>query len=268
MLINEVISRVRRYYPSEYTPGEMYTWCDEVSSQLLINERYMYKEEKLPIAADGCILLPENVGIENVENIICNGAVLKKTAFQDVLVQHGRPAVKLPANGGTATVVYLLPYQPIRLSKYNGRTKLDKEKHIIKIYSGCFLPGDILRIKMNNEYLQNIPLFSVDWGKWDDTEDSVECYILDVAEGSLDSAAASEYAEAEITRSVTEATVCDAPFDNMYVDYCLAKIAEYQRDWSAYAQYSQLYQARYESYRKWINERMPKESKELIGWWH
>lgn len=78
MYIGEVIRRAQSYYPSEYDINEMYSWCDEVSSMLAIEDRNVFVKEILYPDSKGQILLPANVGFENVISVSADGKTLKK----------------------------------------------------------------------------------------------------------------------------------------------------------------------------------------------
>lgn len=266
MYINEAIERADSYYPNEYDLTEKYLWCDEVSSMLAIEDRRIYRERRLPVSRDGTILLPENVTIEYIDKIIYKNKVLEK---QDART-FGRNVINVNSvinngndvnEGEYITVIYLVPYEPIRLVKYNGDMQIDTETDTIKIKSCEFITGDTLVIKAGDVTIANVPLLDIEF----DT-DGEYMYKLVCGAGSL-----SEIAETDttgtITRYVTDKTVCDAPYDGMYIDYILAKINMYQRDMTAYNQHIMAFNSRLAAYKNWVNEHSAKDEGKFKNWW-
>lgn len=272
MYINEVIRLVRNYYPSEYDLAEMYVWCNEVSSMLLIEDRNVYRSVTLPVSADGTFLLPEGVSMENVEYVTAGNMVLEKQDMRSYggrkVYIKGRGGIELPANTRktpSVTVDYMQPYVPIRLAKYSGALSLDTENGSFELPRCEFVPGDMLIIKLTGdgeeaETFENVPLLAVEAGS------DLDTYKCIVPEDAFSDAEITE-GEAVITRVITEKTVCDAPFDNMYVEYLLAKINLYQHDVDTYNQYMTMFNSRLGAYRNWLIKRMPSDDCRLKNWW-
>ena len=271
MYINDVIRLVRNYYPSEYDLAEMYLWCDEVSSMLTIEDRQTYREKQLPVSSDGTILLPEGVNIDYVDRIIYKNIVLKKqdarTAGKKYInikgcngfVEHENERA---SPGDVVTVIYLQPYEPIRLVKYNGRITVEPESDCMWIDTCEFIPGDTLIVKADTVSGTKVPLFDV---KYDSSSESPHKLIC--SSDSLSEFYNMVYDDGSITRYVTDKTVCDAPFDGMYVDYLLAKINLYQRDMNTYNQHITLFNSRLAAYKSWLAERCTNDDCNLINWW-
>lgn len=69
---------------------------------------------------------------------------------------------------------------------------------------------------------------------------------------------------------MAEETIPPAPYDRMYLDFILAKICYYQRDYDAYNQHIISFNSKLEDYAKWYIERnMPvRETKNTVkNWW-
>ncbi|MGN0183017.1 MAG: hypothetical protein ACI4DP_11535 [Candidatus Ornithomonoglobus sp.] len=271
MFINEVLRKVRKYYPSEYEPEEMYGWCNEVSSKLSIEERQVYKRKNLPIAKDGTVLLPEGVDILHVERMIAGGFELEKKDYRNyglVTIQRGgRTAIVIPEKQRSShivSVIYLEPYIPIRMVKYSGKIHaLTGDETAIGIGTDNeFIPGDWLKITIGENKYKNIPVMDITHS----TNPDGLCLLI-TPEDALSEIITQTPADGIITRTITEKTVCDAPYDAMYVDYLLMKICEYQRDWTAYAQYKQRYESLYDDYRKFVEERKPAKDTGWKNWW-
>lgn len=253
--INEVLRRVRSYLPSEYGTGELYTWCNEVSAMLAVDDRIVYREIRPPLADDGTILLPDGVRMENVVRIFDGARELK-------LRPHRPPKAGRKAARGDVTVIYEEPYRPIRLVKYSGAATVDAARDRLYIHDCEFISGDTLSLTAGGVTYPGIPLISVEYDP-----DDPRGYILTVGEGALSGITGTDYENAEISRAVTDKTVCDAPYDMMYVDYLLAKIAQYQRDAAAYTASIAAFNSALSQYKSWLTARMPHRSDNFKNYW-
>ena len=65
----------------------------------------------------------------------------------------------------------------------------------------------------------------------------------------------------------SDETLCNTPYDVMYIDYVLAKIALYQRDFNAYNQHISLFNTRLDAYKRWRMSNPPHKSEALKNWW-
>lgn len=273
MFINDVIRNVQDLYPSEYDLGEMYMWCNEVSSMLLIEDRNVFKSVTLPVSEDGTFLLPEGVTMEYVEYITAGNLVLNK---KDMRSYGGRKIYIRGLNGferknpdiptQTVTVEYLEPYRPIRLSKYRGAVEFDADEGTFYIPVCEFVPGDILTIQIDagsddGQDLDKVPLLGVDY----DADRSK--YVCTVPAETFETLIQDTDDDTLITRIITERTVCDPPYDSMYIDYVLAKICYFQRDMSAYNQHMTAFNSRLDAYKRWLMGRMPSDDSTFKNWW-
>lgn len=276
MYINDVLRSVENFYPSKFSPSEMYMWCNEVSSMLSIEDRCTYKEIILPVAADNSILLPEGVRMENIESVISAGKVLNPADYRGydnrkIFFTHmnGIAVPTKPNVGPRVTVVYLVPYEPIRLVRYAGAVEIDKEKNIIYCAKSEFLPGDVLNLSLNvsgdtsDEDIFDILLFRTSY----DTQKNM--YALEIDAESAARANITHSDNAILRREVTDKTICDAPYDSMYIDYLLAKMNLVQHDMNTYNQYMASFNSRLDAYKRWIINRMPfdKDSSRFKNWW-
>ena len=272
MYINDVIKRVKAYYPSEYSLTEMYEWCDEVSAMLAIEDRRVYCEAQCAVASDGTILLPEGVNIEYIDRVIKGDTVLwrndVRTSGKKYINIKGQPT-KVMYNGERAspgesvTVIYIKPYVPIRLASYEGPARIDTNESSISIPKCEFIPCDIITIKDENDVtVRDVGIFDVQL-----TNDEEYPYKLICSGGVLYPLEGMTNGTYKIMRYVTDKTICDAPFDMMYVDYVLAQINKYQRDISSYNQYMSSFNTRLDAYRKWLAQRMPTDEAKFTNYW-
>ena len=264
MYINEVIEQARAYNPNEYSRREMLAWCDEVSAMLSVEDRIIYRERTLPVAKDRSVLLPEGVRFENIVKVYMGAAEVPKAAYKT----HGRH-IMLPhwlnfhykdsCYTDMVKVVYEEPYVPIRMPKYIGEIKVDRQAGTIVLNDCEFIPGDSLIIKTGDKVYENIHLMKTEYDP-----DNERAWVLDVSDipEALDGKA-----EAVVTRAITDKTVCGSPYDTMYIDYILAKIALFQKDMQTYSLYINRFDTKLSQYKQWLTSRMPHESTEMRNWW-
>ncbi len=266
MYINDVIRLVNSGYPSEYSPEEMYIWCDEVSSMLLAEDRQVYAETRLFPDRHGTVLLPEGVEFENVCYVTAGQHRLRKCDLRTL--RRGGHCVLATGSQDEVRVVYAKPYVPIRLIKYRGEASFDSETGCFSIDDCEFLPGDTLRISVKSAdggetaVLESVPLMSVVYDP-----DNLRRYICKTADGALAPLGLRSAADCVIERVITDKTVCAAPYDSMYIDYILAKINMYQRDMNAYNHHMTAFNSRLAAYRRWLVGRLPSDEGKLVNWW-
>lgn len=263
--INDVIERVEQLRPSEYDVSEMYMWCDEVSAMLTVEDRRFYREKKLIVGPDGCILLPEDISIENVEFILDGIKRIHKRDLRSVSHRH----ILLPHHTAgdtprTVRVVYFESYEPIRLTKYKGELVINKSDSSMIMNDCEFVSGDTLIIEDHNDFSDPIPLLKVRFAPDDET---CRRFVLYTAYGALDPLSKTHYTDAVVRRIVDEMTVCEPPFDSMYVDYIHAKISLYQGETSVYNQFMTSFNSKLAAYKKWLCALMPKVRREFTGWY-
>ena len=266
MYIQEVIRKVREIYPNEYSLRELYSWCDEVSAGLTQTDRPTYRECKLPVSADGTVVLPHGVKAEYIERVIADGRELNREDIRTLgkktinikgynsyveNTSHTRPS--------SVTVIYQKPYSPIRLPIYKGRSEIDAENGIIYVDNNEFITNDILIVQTGDKTLSELPLIATSYSAEKDKIALEFGVALDIDTGV--------YETTTITRVVTEETVCDAPFDSMYVDYILAQIGRFQGDNTAYNGNMVLYNGKLQQYKTWLVQRMPNDNNTFKNWW-
>ena len=248
MYINEAIRRAQSYCPSEYSVSEMYTWCDEVSSMLTIEDREIFQKVTLAPDLNGDIILPEDVGFENVRAVIYNGKYLKKTDLRTV---RDLGDIKSPVD-----IVFSMPYIPIRQANYRGEIIFDKTESAITVHTDMYRAGDSVNISVGDKSAE-LSVFDVKF-----TQNGFKLYV---PKGSIDDFSDTE--DGTVCRIITDKTVCDAPYDGMYVDYLIAKICMYQRDFNTYNQFMTAFNSRLDAYKRWITNNIPQDGGKLYGWW-
>lgn len=248
MYIEDVIRQVEKLCPSEYDSREMYLWCDEVSAMLMIEDRNVFVKECFRPDSKGRILLPDGVKFENIISASVNGKSLKKEDLSGFKTNT--------ASGTEVMLVYLKPYTPIRVLSYNGEAIIDRDASNIVITDSGFRVGDNINITVADK-TKTLPVL--------DVKQVENGYVLCVPDGALDGFDESEVVKIE--RIVTDKTVCDAPYDSMYIDYIIAKICMYQRDFDTYNQFMTSFNSRLTAYKKWIINQLPQAGGKLENWW-
>lgn len=260
MYINDTIRLAQSYFPSEFSVSDMYIWCNEVSSMLVTEDRYIYKETAVHIDKDGTLLLPPGVRLEHIERIYSEKDEIPK----ETLIGISRSRFKAPITNKTVNVIYQSPFEPIRLVKYSGSGEITDGK--IHIPDCGFVPDDMIIIQINPE-TDNV-IITEPTAVYDITYDETQAnkYILHIFEDVTNNLHGA-YDNITITRYVTDKTVCEAPFDSMYTDYILAKINLYQRDTVAYNQHMASFNSRLDAYKKWLMSRLPQKRADFRNWW-
>ncbi len=252
MYINDVIDRVKKYFPSEYSDKEMYEWCDEVGAMLAIEDKCMYNLVTLTPDSEGCVMLPPEVEIHNIISVSHEGQELSKNDIREVEEEKLLVGVTTPVR-----VVYLVPYKPIRQTEYSGPAMI--EGNTITIPIDGFYKYDTLNLKTGDDE-REISIIASEC-----MSELPKKYRLTTFESELSGLAG----EIDVTlkRRITDKTLAHSPYDMMYADYLMAKIALYQRDYNTYSQFMTSFNSRLSAYKKWLVNHMPQAVRKLENWW-
>lgn len=255
MYLNEVISDVRRVLPNEYTSREIYRWCDELSALLMREYKKVFQRVQLK-SENGCFFLPDEAC--EVFAVIADGKEipnrdLRTAGFSIEYTTDGYVLVDIndiPKN--SITVIYQLSYIPVRYvddtvtllgledDEYGHRVRLSWPLDI--------RAGDTVDVAFDDtKYTLHILHMTAD----DDGQILMFKEDLPVLDG--------QYKEVKLTRHITEMTVCPAPYDSMYVDFCTMKIAWYQRNFSVYAYIKNAFSDKLLRYEKYLRRNAQKE---------
>lgn len=252
MYIRDVIERVKTYYPSEYDEKEMYPWCDEVSSMIAVEDKCAYAEVTLVSDGENCVMLPSDVEFHNIVSVRVGNNEVKKSNLKL------EPYCRLNTGvSGEVTVVYLVPYSPIRAVEYKGEAEC--VGNIIYLAFNPFKPGDTA-VLATAEGERFITVIGVHYAP-----DMKNPFAVTVGEGQLEGVEGT--VDVTVTRQVTDKTLCHAPYDTMYVDYVMSKIALYQRDYQMYNQFMTSFNSRMDAYKRWLINYVPQDGGKLINWW-
>ena len=249
MYVNEAVELACNYAPNEYNIKNFYIWIDEVNAMLTMEDKEIYCVIKLPIANDRSILIPQPLNIEHIVSVECDGKAYDKN---DICVRD-RYTWLIPGRGRIATVTYQKQYEPIRQTKYKGDVIISGNSFDLPYNTDLFQIGDsVIFITQDGDKYE---LHIMDMEPTEKNRSMYNTYTFQQVSAHIPTD--NTYQGATIARIITDRTVCEAPFDTMYVDYLIAKINLYQHDNDAYSQYMASFNSRLDTYKRWLNSRMP-----------
>lgn len=278
MYINEVIRRCDLYCPNEYSLCEKYTWCDDLSAMLTQEHDRRYAAVRVKKGRDDTYLLPEGITYEMIDSILYHGREIKKYDWRSykILYLHlPRHEIFIPEGccgiSGDIEVVYIKPHEKIRDTVIEGTISFAIDNSFT-FKGGGIRAGDTVNIRAKKvpggeiaEAL-NVPILSCDMTK---NYNEFRAYTVEGAFDSIFSKAegVAMGTTGEIRRVVTEETVCPPPYDLMYVDYVMAQICFYQRDFATYNRHMTNFNQRLSAFDAWLQKRRVQEKKnEIINW--
>ena len=284
MYINEVLRQCDTLCPNEYSESEKYNWCDELSAMLMQEVCKKYEKVTVEKNINGEYVLPEGVTFEMVDRIIDCGREINKYDFRSYGIQYlygirGRFIVPEEiAMRDSLDFVYLKKHEPIRKIIIDGEVTFYDDG--FKFIDCDLREGDSVIVNCNGITFENVPILNVeeerinmeagekaDWRAR--TAVVPEGTFSELTKGSVFLGSFEEVVcNAHIERIVTDETVCDAPYDRMYIDYINAQICYYQRNYNTYNQHINLFNQRLNSYTIWLQQRNPQNKDgKFINWW-
>lgn len=233
--------------PNQYTLEEKLCWCDEVSAEIGRNIIKQYGVIETAADKSGEITLPSDITFDLVERIIIDGITYRKSDFRSFNLGSKGSSGYIPRE--KIKVVYLDLPKPIRKTDIRGEFKTGE--NYIEIENPPFVCGDKLMITKLESAEDNA-----------DPSKSVYAYAVEVDETKIvldrDCIEAETSAILEISRVINDTTVIDSPpYDRMYVEYILSKIALYQHDYAGYNAHMMQYNSLFEAARREYITRSP-----------
>ncbi len=240
MKLLQAIEMANSLCPNSFTLEEKLRWCDEVTAGIRRNIKKVYTAIETTAGAGTEINWPDNFAFEDLELAFFNGSPMDKLDLRSLLTDP--TTISKP---GTLRLVFLEQPLPVRQITVQG--EFDLSENFIKMPSPPFVTGD---------FIEWVALPSKDAvPDWNNSR--IGCVIDQVYDGLVfdeDMFTPQTAAPLAIRRMITDRTEVDeAPYDSMYVEYLLAKMALYQHDYNAYgahmAQYNNLYDALQRDYK-------------------
>ncbi len=246
MELLQVIKTVDQLCPNPYTQEEKLRWCDEVSAGIRRQIKKIYNTVETTVTSPGELILPDDIAFEDIETVYLNGKVIDKLDFRSFAEGDNSSSFSYPAK---IKLVFLTRSLPVRYVTIQGI--FDVSENFIKIDSPDLYPGDLIEWVL-------LPDVSAE-PDWDNAQ---SCYIVDQAYDGLvveeDTFTPQSAAPLAIRRVIDDLTEIDElPYDGMYVEYLLAKIALYQHDYTSYSAHMTQYNTLWEGLRKDYKTRSP-----------
>lgn len=246
MELLKVIETADNLCPNPYTQEEKLRWCDEVSAGIRREIKKIYDTIETTITSPEELTLPDDIDFEDIEVAYLNGIAIDKLDFRSFA------AGGLDRNFGCPIklkLVFLTRALPVRYVSLKGT--FDLSENFIKIDSPDLYPGDCIEwVALNNV---------TDEPNWSDAQ---RCYIVDqvydglvVEENAFTAQTAAPLAIRRVIDDLTE--IDELPYDGMYVEYILAKMALYQHDYVGYSAHMTQYNTLYEGLRRDYKNRAP-----------
>ena len=247
MEIMRAIERADELCPNPYTLEEKLSWCDEVTAELRRSVIKVYDSIETSVNARGELMLPDNIPFERVEAAFINGRRLEKQDFRSFAAGYNVVRGGIGC-GGRLRIVYLALPEPIRFPDIRG--EFNTGGNYIEISEAPFIVGDKLEIaKLTEEGEPNWEKAEIAFA----VEVTPDKVILD-----RDAVPPETSAALAIRRVINDVTAVDeAPYDRMYIEYILAKIALYQHDYVSYNAHMTQYNSLFETFRREVNSRGP-----------
>lgn len=229
MKITEAIGRADALYPNSYTREEKLNWAYELTAMIYEQYKKTYNSVEVFGGAEG-LQLPPSVLEEDVEGLYVDGTWYDKVdarSFEDLL---GRDAA--------VKIVYKVRPEPYEEPVYEGNYLV--QDNGITIPDTYFQAGDRLRITKEDS--------------------SAEYDIMEVDEDTYlfkDEFPYQGNTQLTIQHIVTADTPVPPPYDSMYIDYLLGKIAYYQNDYEEQNKHMAQFNAKLGEYANWYKQTNP-----------
>lgn len=235
MKILKAIEKADALCPNKYSLEEKIEWCDELSADLKRNVIKEYEVIETKSSSKGEITLPDGFDINNIECVYIGNTLIEKQDFRSFMVG----AKDLNVSLKKLKLVCLKQAERIRTTEIAG--VFNTGSNFIEIVLAPFVVGDKIQIT--------------------DDGANYESYVLEVQPEKMileeDVLIPKTATNLTIKRIITDETVVDSPYDNMYVEFLLAKMALYQHDYAGYNAHMVQYNSLYDSLRRDYKTRNP-----------
>ena len=246
MELLQAISTADTLCPNPFSQEEKLRWCDEVSAAIRREIKKIYNTIETRVSGPEELVLPEDIDFADIETAYVNGQLMDKVDFRSFAEGVVPPGVSFPA---TIRLVFLTRALPVRYVSLKGC--FDVGENFIKLDSPDLYPGDCIQwVALSN------PEEEPDWSEANRT------YIIDQAYDGLvvedNTFTPQTGAPMAIRRVIDDLTEIDElPYESMYIEYLLAKMALYQRDYTAYSAHTAQYNLLWEGLRRDYKTRAP-----------
>ncbi len=241
MKIAEVLNQVKKLYPNTFTDEELLNWCYSVTCT--IRERYKDIYERATFKGGGDIALSPLVLFEDIVKVYINGVEIEKsdeTAFLYSLEEL--------TDKDTVEIVHRVRAEPYGETELEGYTIKNsalvfEEEAPIYVY-----PSDKLRFI----YTDGTEAFF---------------YVLDITGNVITLNDSPGNNVSKISTVMEDETEVPPPFDDMYIQFVLAKIGFYQNDVDMYNKHISIYNSLMNDYGAWYKRSAPIKSTQFKNMW-
>ncbi len=246
MELLQIIKTADELCPNHYTQEEKLRWCDEVSAGIRRQIKKIYDTVETTVTGPGELVLPDDIAFEDIEVAYINGQPIEEVDFRS-FAEGGVPVgVTFPAK---IKLVFLTRALPVRHINLKGC--YDVSENFIKLTDVNLYPGDLIEWVLLEDENQE-----PDWSQAERT------YIVDqvydglvVEENTFTPQTAAPLAIRRIIDDLTE--IDELPYEGMYLEYLLGKMAFYQRDYTGYSAHMSQYNTLWEELSRDYKTRAP-----------
>lgn len=231
--------------PNHFTTDEKLMWCNEVSLALRRNVKKYYDEIVTKVNCPEELELPDDIAVDDVEAIYIGGRPLTKTDLRSLPYLSGdvlqsRFGINYPK---LMRVIYLTTPKEVKDIYVDGNFDISENKIV-----GSELPlseGDAIVCDMpDSEDFEPTATYVYQ-------NDGEALWLTD------DIFTPETGAHITIKRIIDDETEAEAPYDRMYIEYLLAKMALYQHDYDTYSAHMIEYNNIYDEYKRDYKTRCP-----------
>ncbi len=241
MELIKVVEKADKLFPNPYTLEEKISWCDEVSAGIRREIKKIYDIIETTLPVSGEVILPDDISFEDIEVAYINNSPISKVDFRSFIDK------KEYTSPGKLRLSILTKHKPTRFITINGN--FDVGENFINMENSPFCVGDLI------EWVE-------DDGTEPNWENAASSYVIDYVYNELVLEAGSFEEETSlpltIRRVITDTTeIEELPYESMYVEYILAKIALYQQDYTTYNAHMTQYNFLYDQLKRDYKNREP-----------
>lgn len=249
MKIIHAISAADALSPNQFTFNEKIHWCDEVSLALRRDIKKYYSVIETLVTCPEEFELPDDISIDDVEAAYVAGKLIDKADLRSL--PHLCGSLSSVFSGSVPKIlklVYLTKPDSIRNIELKGTYKLSEN-----VIFGSELPlfdGDNIECVLL-ENSDDEPDWDVCLNSYVYQNDGESVYLTD------DIFTPQTEAHLAIRRVIDDETEADPPYDRLYIEYIMAKMALYQHDYDTYSAHMTQYNNLYSEYKKDYKTRNP-----------
>ncbi len=246
MELTQVIQTADALCPNPYTQAEKLRWCDEVSAGIRREIKKIYNTIDTVANSAEELVLPDDVDFADIETAYVNGKLMDKLDFRSLATGTIPKEISFPAK---IRLVFLTRAMPVRMVELKG--SFDVSENFIRLNAPNLYPGDCIEWVSLSDLTEE-----PDWSHADRT------YIIDkvydglvVEDNTFSPQTGATLALRRVIDDLTE--IDELPYESMYIEYLLAKMALYQRDYTGYNAHMTQYNLLWEGLKRDYKTRAP-----------